>query len=242
MFDMPIDEIVLAQAQTQMLPALVAPAPNWTTPYPATVKDLIYMIQNNLKPSTLIKYSEDSSFSVGDDLPPSSIPDSLGLPKLVWQVPAMEMRMITDEDGTHPERKMLTLASYSCFLFDLVASQVGAWGAECKIVRYLEMPKGQVDAGSWPGTKEGDVWYTPTGGLDKIRFILGNGAGRQIDVTVYIHAMDQSIEDDESQENDGKVSSPNSKLNAVPDAGYTGEDKVIALADIEGGFSGMSYI
>jgi hypothetical protein len=186
MFDMignPDDIVVLAQAQTP--PALVAPAPNWISDYPNAVKGMVREIQElrryqGLRPESLISYSENGP---------------LGIPALIWKTFDIEFSLTAAEDDIsklHPIRHTLNLASHSCRLFDFNVGQAGAWGPECKVVRFIELPEGQMDTPNGAVPFNGDCWYTPVGaGMDKVRFILENGAGRQIDVTVYIDVMER---------------------------------------------------
>jgi hypothetical protein len=200
MTDNPDDMIVLAQAQTQTPPALVAPAPNWVSPYPKAVEGMVREIQKfqkypGAKPESLISYSENGS---------------LGIPALTWKTFDLEMhwQAVSDVDlsKTRPVAEILNLASHSCTLLDLIVGQVGAWGPECKIVRFLEMPEGQMSKSTWtgPSLSNDDCLYTPVRvGMDRVRFILDNGARRQVDVTVLIDVMEQST-DGEPMEDSGE--------------------------------------
>ncbi|MDR0578298.1 MAG: matrixin family metalloprotease [Candidatus Accumulibacter sp.] len=178
-----VDEIVLAQNQP---PALVAPAPNWASPYPVIVKGLVDWIRryNKFEGLGITSYSEDGP---------------LGLPTLTFESSDIEFHL--DKDG-RPFPQILNLALQSCFYLDVEAGQAGAWGPECKIVRFLEMPVGKLE----PQTKgyfDGDSMYIPIrDGMDKVRFILDNGAGRQVDVTVYINVLKWEPEGPEGGEDD----------------------------------------
>lgn len=81
------------------------------------------------------------------------------------------------------------LAKFACICLDIEAKQAGAWGPECKIVKFLKMPEGKLIKDTIPEAREGDYLYTPPRiGTDTVRFILENGAGRQVDVTIKLKA------------------------------------------------------
>jgi hypothetical protein len=203
MFDMtynPDDMIVLAQAQTQDPPALVAPAPNWVSKYPEKLKGMIYIIRKlqrspGAKPESLISYTENGP---------------LGIPALTWKTFDTQLYLAGVENDI-PETLNVQFAAWSCLLLDTEAGQAGAWGPECKIDRFIEMPEGRLETPA-EGPFYGDSRYTPVRvGMDKVRFILDNGAGRQVDVTVYIDVREQDVEGDE-EESDAENSSQGSSL------------------------------
>jgi hypothetical protein len=150
MFDMmynPDDMIVIAQAQTQNPPALVAPAPNWISNYPGMIKGLDMWRRRNYKPieEGINSYSENGP---------------LGLPTLTWEAPGIEMHVSLCSEGESngssdlcPTTHGLQLAAMSCLLLDSKAGQAGAWGPECKIERFIEMPEGRLE------TPEGGPFY-----------------------------------------------------------------------------------
>ena len=88
------------------------------------------------------------------------------------------------------EADTLSLAGNSCYILDVLAKQAGAWGPECKITQYITLPKGKLSPPTWTGAGEGDYMYTPPRvGTDTVRFILENGAGKKVDVTVKIRTV-----------------------------------------------------
>ena len=95
-------------------------------------------------------------------------------------------------DGTGrqvPHEQLLSLASESCAILDMLAGKAGAWGPECKITQILQKPSGKLVPDTNPGARQGDFLYTPSrAGVHTARFILENGAGRKVDVTVKIRA------------------------------------------------------
>ncbi|MDR0716346.1 MAG: hypothetical protein LBF50_02865 [Azoarcus sp.] len=129
------DMVALAQAQTQDPPALEAPAPNWVSDYPKTVKALVDWVRTNRK-------------FAGEGITAYSENGPLGLPTLTWQAPDIEMAW-TERDGDPSELRvnpqLLNLVSQSCILLDVEAGQAGAWGPECKIERFIKMPEGQLE-------------------------------------------------------------------------------------------------
>ena len=95
-------------------------------------------------------------------------------------------------DGTGrqvPHEQLLSLASESCAILDMLAGKAGAWGPECKITQILQKPSGKLVPDTNPGARQGDFLYIPSrAGVHTARFILENGAGRKVDVTVKIRA------------------------------------------------------
>ena len=95
-------------------------------------------------------------------------------------------------DGTGrqvPRDQLLGLASESCAILDMLSGKAGAWGPECKITQILQKPSGKLVPDTNPGARQGDFLYTPSrAGVHTARFILENGAGRKVDVTVKIRA------------------------------------------------------
>lgn len=179
MFDLaynPTDALVLAQATTP--PALVAPQPNWISKDTPSLKVLTEDIKNpdafkSVNPYT---YTENGP---------------LGMPALVWNKSLDYIR--TTEDGgktMQTSEHALSLSFASCYRLDVEAKQAGAWGPECKITKFITMPKGKLSPPTWTGAGEGDYMYTPPRvGTDTVRFILENGAGKKVDVTVKIKTI-----------------------------------------------------
>ena len=89
-----------------------------------------------------------------------------------------------------PREESLGLASESCAIMDMLAGKAGAWGPECNITEFLQKPSGKLVPDTRPGTHQGDFLYSPSrAGVHTARFILENGAGQKIDVTVKIPAL-----------------------------------------------------
>ena len=176
MFDLPYnptDALVLAQATTP--PALAAPQPNWISNDPRSLKALTDSIRNSERYTALAHtYTENGP---------------LGIPALIWNMPIENITYGDEPSQRRPIGHALGLATNSCYILDVLAKQAGAWGPECKITKYITMPKGKLSPATWEGPREGDFTYTPRragSGIDTARFILENGAGKKVDVTVKI--------------------------------------------------------
>lgn len=72
--------------------------------------------------------------------------------------------------------------------------QAGAFGPECKVTQIVKAPKGKLEPLSDPNSTVWDFRYTPPRvGTDTVRFILENGAGKKIDVTVKLVTRMESV-------------------------------------------------
>ena len=80
------------------------------------------------------------------------------------------------------------LAVPACACLDMHALKAGAFGPECKVTQVLRKPAGAFAPRTDAEVKQHpfyDFRYTPRrAGTDTVRFILENGAGKKIDVTV----------------------------------------------------------
>ena len=111
------------------------------------------------------------------------------MPALVWNTSIDNIVVGEEPSQRRPAKHPLGLASTSCLILDAEARKAGAWGPECKITRYIAMPKGELSPAIWQGAHDGDFMYTPRragAGTDTAHFILENGAGKKVDVTVKI--------------------------------------------------------
>ena len=172
------DALQLAQAYKP--PALVASKPSWiSNEPPSDLKALIESIKNSEA------FRSVNPYTYAEKGP-------LGMPSLAWETPVDYIRTRDWEvvGGPVKTRTMphaMSLAFASCYRLDIEAKQAGAWGPECKIAKFIKRPKGKLSPPTWPGASAGDYMYTPPGvGTDTVRFILENGAGKQVDVTVKI--------------------------------------------------------
>ena len=88
-----------------------------------------------------------------------------------------------------PNEQMVNFGRLACILMDFVQGKAGAWGPECKITQFLQRPVGKLVPDTQPGALAGAQMYFPSrAGIHTARFILENGAGRKVDVTVKIRA------------------------------------------------------
>jgi hypothetical protein len=198
MFDLgsiPESTIYLAAAEGLTPPALVAPEPHWLSKSPATLESLIeYIKLNNQRGGDVTGWT----YSYTEKGP-------LGIPALTWAAPSFEYSSKWEDVNTD----ILSLATQSCSQLDLIAKQAGAWGPECKITKFIEKPtRGKLSSPTWPNPRTGDYRYTAHSvGNDRVRFILENGAGKKVDVTVEIHINKWQPEGDATIESDGNVAS-----------------------------------
>lgn len=107
------------------------------------------------------------------------------LPGLAPKQPdGSEVNIKTKRGFRHVYPNNLHPATQACLYLDYeLARTLGAWGPECKITKFLKMPTNGVltkQAG------EDEYSYAPRkpDTKDSLRFILENGAGKQVDVTV----------------------------------------------------------
>lgn len=116
----------------------------------------------------------------------------LGMPSLLVNMTIDYIRL-GGGDGKPPEilANQIALARAACLFLDLEKGEAGAWGPACRIARFLTMPEGKFEKSNKPDARNGDFVYTPPRvGTDMLRFVLENGAGNQVDVTVNLVAFD----------------------------------------------------
>ena len=167
---------VSAFAQATTPAPLVPPQPNWTTNDPQAAKSINEVLDHpEWFSSPTHTYTE-----VGP----------LGMPKLIWTQEIDNIIMGEEPRLRRPVAHPLFFASGSCRILDVDAKKAGAWGPECKITKYITMPsKGKLSPPTFKGAYAGEYMYTPHragAGTDMARFILENGAGKKVDVTVKI--------------------------------------------------------
>jgi hypothetical protein len=96
-----------------------------------------------------------------------------------------------DLKGRHIVPNVVGLASKACLFLDLeLTGRLGAWGPECKITQFLQMPaQGMLVKRISPVADDGAFYYTPKNPEthDVLRFILENGEGKKVDVIVNIN-------------------------------------------------------
>jgi hypothetical protein len=115
----------------------------------------------------------------------------LGIPGLIISGYEFEFSPTGDPAAN---RTVLELAANACYYLDVQVGRVGAWGAECKIDRFITLPKGKLTEFSEASAESNFVnfgpntyYFDPKGiGRDTIRFILTNGEGKKVDVTYQI--------------------------------------------------------
>lgn len=154
------------------------PAPNWATKYPQLLEGV----------SDLLKHPERYT---PFEKPEYTATGPLGIPTLKFIIPGIEYApRVTDAGTTKPREQSIAPALSACALLDLQAGQVGAWGPECRIAKILQKPIGKLVPDTRENALYGDYRYTPRrAGIDTMRFILENGAGKQVDVTIKIPAL-----------------------------------------------------
>lgn len=154
---------------------VTATPPNWI----GDDKGLLGEIQRKLKlPEQIIK----SFYSYEPNGP-------LGMPRLTTSYPVD----YAFDPEVRNKRVLIPqsvgFAQLACSRLDLEAKQAGAWGPECKIKKFLKLPEGKLIKATEPYAREGDYLYTPARiGTDTARFILENGAGKQVEVIFKITA------------------------------------------------------
>lgn len=143
-------------------PALIAPQPNWVGNNKCLLHALIVEIQKSRFPYRF-QYNE----AVG------SQPAKLEI----------QLEGAFEETGRDPVG--IPLATYPCMAFDFRAKVAGAWGPECRVLKVIN-PLGKVTKvpAPFPGAEEVYEYSWTQPGKHSIRFIVENGAGKQIDCTL----------------------------------------------------------
>lgn len=183
---------MLALADAQTPPPVVVSELNWSANIQSSKKIFDgYLLNPNRIKSQFYDYKNNGA---------------LGIPSLAINVPVEYMTLpgsatrepqgagidIDAKDGKrHIVPNSIGLATSSCLFFDLELSQkLGAWGPECKITQFLQTPtQGDLVKKTVPGADAGDYYYTPRkpNTQDVVRFILENGAGKKVEVTVNLN-------------------------------------------------------
>lgn len=143
-------------------PALISPQPNWVNNNKCLLQALIVEVQESRFPYRF-QYNE----AVG------SRPAKL------------KIQLEGDFEETGRDPVAMPLATYPCMAFDFRAKVAGAWGSECRVLKvitpFLKVKK--VPA-PFPGAEEMHEYSWTKPGKHSIRFIVENGAGKQIDCTL----------------------------------------------------------
>jgi hypothetical protein len=113
------------------------------------------------------------------------------------QVPTLKFNLSVDyaprSNGNGkivPNEQMVNFGRLACMLMDSVEGKAGTWGPECKITQFIQRPGGKLVPDNQVGALPGAQMYFPSrAGIHTARFILENGAGRKVDVTVKIRAL-----------------------------------------------------
>lgn len=109
----------------------------------------------------------------------------LGIPALTISFPVELTRLTTDDGRRYVSSTGVNLAGNACMFLDVEIGHVGAWGPDCKVERILQMPRGTLTPKIGLGGTSDTYWYTPRrAGTDTMRYIVENGAGKRVDVTV----------------------------------------------------------
>lgn len=221
--------ILLADGRVRNDSALVAPAPHWLSNDPdglkRLVKDIVILKKN---PSDIYSYGPFTYTEKGP----------LGIPVLRLEYPNFEYR----GQGSDANSDFLNLATTACHRLDLIARKAGAWGPECKVTKIIEPPtKGTLAQATGSGARIGDYIYTVNKlGKDHVRYILENGLGKQVDVTVYFRNVKWEPEDGAAAESGIDVATLDNMIGPLDgNAGATNgnsasEDVSFVFADLYG--------
>lgn len=178
-----------AQANPATPPPLEAPAPHWISNNPAGLKYLLENVKHVRRdPNEVLAFGSVTYTEKGP----------LGIPALEMNAPDFEVRK---RGGTIP----FNLSGGACFVLDLIAQQAGAWGPACKVKKILEMPKkGKLKEN--PDTSVSEYLYTVQKlGKDRVRYILENGAGKEVDVTYHFRNVKFVPSEDAAIGTDGSL-------------------------------------
>jgi len=114
----------------------------------------------------------------------------LNMPALVFNLSLDYAPRLRETGKIVPNEQMVNFARLACMLMDSIDGKAGAWGPECKITQFIQRPGGKLVADNQAGALPGAQMYFPSrAGMHTARFILENGAGRKVDVTVKIRAL-----------------------------------------------------
>ena len=190
--------VMLASADASAPQAIGAPMPDWAE----NARSLKRNFEHALTIPSVIKqgYAYKSDGTMG--MPSLSVYSLVEFSTLRGTKAVEPQRAGIDLKGSkeirHIVPKSIGLATKACFLLDYELTQkLGAWGPECKIVKFLKMPtKGEFVKQTDPKAHSGDYYYTPRepNTKDSVRFILENGAGKQVDVTINLDVSADSTD------------------------------------------------
>ena len=114
----------------------------------------------------------------------------LNMPALVFNLSLDYAPRLRETGKIVPNEQMVNFGRLACMLMDSIDGKAGAWGPECKITQFIQRPGGKLVADNQAGALPGAQMYFPSrAGMHTARFILENGAGRKVDVTVKIRAL-----------------------------------------------------
>jgi Matrixin len=168
----------------------------------------------------------------------------LGMPSLV--ISSLVLDFSAGGSKNH-NRQLLELAGTACYILDVKARQAGAWGPECKIEKFITMPKGKLTEFKGPTADSnirnygpGTYYFDPKGfGRDTIRFILTNGEGKKVDVTYRIKMV--PAPNDYGQADQGYEFARNDAVDSSDLASrQESRDLMNILADASQAFTGFS--
>ena len=116
----------------------------------------------------------------------------LGIPALTYERGLDYLASYTDLGKRETLAQDLFLPSTACYMLDFEAKKSGAWGPECKISKIIKRPRGKLVISAPTGERADNSMYTPPGNgkratTDSVRFILENGEGKKVDVTIKIN-------------------------------------------------------
>ena len=235
-----LEQMVLAALNK---PMAVVEAPHWASNVRDSMKEAFQeQFQRDLHHRDVLRQGSPGGYRY---FPGSAS----GLPRLELDAPAEYSRV------RHPDGKVqiiparLHLAGSACYKLDIEAGTLGAWGAECKVEKILQMPKGKLERNSDLRPFHGDYLYTPPSknSVDSVRFILSNGADKRVDVTMRLRAQsyrssltpDSDLAMDESMES-AALSAAALQVNRLTPLAYALTELTVNFAALEGSALGST--
>lgn len=183
---------MLALADLQTPPAIVVTEPNWSANNQQRKKIFDgYLLDQQRTKSQFYKYKADGTLGM-PSLAINFPVEYVTLPGSALNSPQGAGIDINTKNGKrYIVPNSIGLANSACLFLDLELTQkLGSWGPECKITQFLQMPtQGDLVKKRTPSADDGDYYYTPRkpNTLDVVRFILENGAGKKVDVTINLN-------------------------------------------------------
>lgn len=113
-------------------------------------------------------------------------PDKFQYEDGVGSQPAkLQIQLDGDFEETGHDPISIPLATYPCMIYDFRAKVAGSWGSKCRVLRIVK-PLNRVSGipVSFPGAEKMYQFSWTRPGKQSIRFIVENGAGKQIDCTL----------------------------------------------------------